>query len=139
MYGKYECFVMQMLYVYVLCASVSVLNAAFCMTCRLLMLDDDARGGQMEDAYFIAGLVTAMCVSFCLLHPFAVSAVIIYDRSTACRLCRLQSFLPSRYPAFQYEGQIILRLSVNLDAAYMAFVIVFNSSFILYVYSCQRV
>ena len=27
-YGKYECFVMQMLYVY----PVAVLNAAFCMT-----------------------------------------------------------------------------------------------------------
>ena len=28
-YGTYECFVMQMLYVCVLCASVAVLNAAF--------------------------------------------------------------------------------------------------------------
>ena len=41
MYGKYECFVMQLLYICVLCA---VLNAAFCMTCSMLMLVEDARG-----------------------------------------------------------------------------------------------
>ena len=53
-YGKGECFVMQMLYVCVLCAScvhlVAVLNAAFCMTCSLLMLVEDARGDYMEEA-----------------------------------------------------------------------------------------
>ena len=38
MYGKYECFVMQMLYVCVLCHPVVVLNAEFGMTCRLLCL-----------------------------------------------------------------------------------------------------
>ena len=41
-YGKCECFVMQM------CVScvhpVTVLNVAFCMTCSLLMLVEDARG-----------------------------------------------------------------------------------------------
>ena len=41
MYGKYECFVMQMLYVCV--HPVAVLNAAFCMTCSLLMLVEDVR------------------------------------------------------------------------------------------------
>ena len=36
MYGKCECFVMQM---FVSCVHpVAVLNAAFCMTCSLLML-----------------------------------------------------------------------------------------------------
>ena len=35
-YGKCECFVMHMLYVCV--HPVAVLNAAFCMTCSLLML-----------------------------------------------------------------------------------------------------
>ena len=30
--------------------SVAVLNAAFCMTCSLLMLVDDARGHHMEEA-----------------------------------------------------------------------------------------
>ena len=30
---------------------VAVLNAAFCMTCSLLMLVEDARGDHMEEAY----------------------------------------------------------------------------------------
>ena len=39
---------------------VSVLSAAFCMTCSLLMLVEDARGDHMEEAYFRAGLITAL-------------------------------------------------------------------------------
>ena len=40
---------------------VAVLNAAFCMTCRsLLMLVEDARGDHMEEAYSRAGLRTAL-------------------------------------------------------------------------------
>ena len=39
---------------------VAVLNAAFCMTCRLLMLMEDARGYYMEEAYSRAGLITAL-------------------------------------------------------------------------------
>ena len=39
---------------------VAVLNAAFCMTCRFLMLVEDARGGHMEEAYSKAGLLTAL-------------------------------------------------------------------------------
>ena len=63
-YGKYECFVMQM-YVCVLCLVSCVhpgvvLNAAFCMTCSLLMLVEDARGDHMEEAYSRAGLMTAL-------------------------------------------------------------------------------
>ena len=41
-YGKCECFIMQMLYVCV--HLVAVFNAAFCMTCSLSMLVKDARG-----------------------------------------------------------------------------------------------
>ena len=48
-YGKYECFVMQMLYVCVLCASCG--SSQFGMTCSLLMLVEDARGEHMEEAY----------------------------------------------------------------------------------------
>ena len=59
-YGKYECFVMQMLYVCVFVHPVAVLNAAFCMTCSLLMLLEDARGDHMEEAYSRAGLMTAL-------------------------------------------------------------------------------
>ena len=59
MYRKYECFVMQMLYVCV--HPVIVLNnAEFCMTCSLLMLVEDERGDHMEEAYSRAGLMTAL-------------------------------------------------------------------------------
>ena len=45
---------------FVSCVSpVAVLNAAFCMTCSLLMLVDDVRGDHMEEAYFRAGLMIA--------------------------------------------------------------------------------
>ena len=58
MYGKYECFVMQM---FVSCVHpVAVLNAAFCMTCSLLMLVDDARGDHMEEAYSRNGFMTVL-------------------------------------------------------------------------------
>ena len=39
---------------------VEVVNAAFCMTCSLLMLVEDARGDHMEEAYSRAGLITAL-------------------------------------------------------------------------------
>ena len=38
----------------------AVLNAAFYMTCSLLMLVEDARGDRMEEAYSRAGLITAL-------------------------------------------------------------------------------
>ena len=38
--------------------AVAVLNAAFCMTCSLLMLVKDARGDHMEVAYSGACLMT---------------------------------------------------------------------------------
>ena len=50
-YGKCECFVMQVLYVCVLCASCGSSHAAFCMTCSLLMLVEDAIGDHTEEAY----------------------------------------------------------------------------------------
>ena len=58
-YGKCECFVMHKLYVSCV-HPVAVLNAAFCMTCSLLMLVEDARGDHMEEAYSRAGLTTAL-------------------------------------------------------------------------------
>ena len=39
---------------------MAVLTAAFCMTCSLLMLVEDARGVHMEEAYSRAGLITAL-------------------------------------------------------------------------------
>ena len=60
MYGKYECFVMQMLYVVSCVHPVAVLNAELCLTCSLLMLVKDARGDHMEEVYSRAGLITAL-------------------------------------------------------------------------------
>ena len=39
---------------------VAVLNAAFCMTCSLLMLVEDARDDHMEDTDSGAGVMTAL-------------------------------------------------------------------------------
>ena len=39
---------------------VAVLNAAFCMTCSLLMMVVDAIGNHTEEAYSRAGLITAL-------------------------------------------------------------------------------
>ena len=39
---------------------VVVFNAAFCMTCSVLMLVEDARLDNMEDAYSRADLMTAL-------------------------------------------------------------------------------
>ena len=67
---------------------VAVLNAAFCITCSLLMLVEDARGVHMEEAYSRAGLMTAlqvpMRVFFCLPHLVAVSVFIICSGVCAC-------------------------------------------------------
>ena len=44
---------------------VAVLNAALCMTCSLLMLDKDARGNYMKEAYYKAGLMTVFLWKEC--------------------------------------------------------------------------
>ena len=62
---------------------VAVLNAAFCMTCSLLVLVEDARGDHMEEAYSSI-LPVAMSVIFCLPHTVAVSAFIICSVLCAC-------------------------------------------------------
>ena len=57
-YGKCEWYVMQM---FVSCVHhVAVLNAAFCITCSLLMLVEDARADYMEEAYSRASLITVL-------------------------------------------------------------------------------
>ena len=60
---------------------VVVPNSAFCMSYRLLMLVEDARGDHVEESYSIASLMTAlylvMSVSYCLPHPVAVRDFII--------------------------------------------------------------
>ena len=59
-YEKYECFVMQILYVCVLCAVCGVLNAVFCITFSLLVLVEGAKGDHMKGAYSRANLMTAL-------------------------------------------------------------------------------
>ena len=67
---------------------VAVLNAAFCTTCSLLMLVEDAIGDHTEEAYSRAGPITALyvatSVSFCLLQPVAVSAFMICRGLCTC-------------------------------------------------------
>ena len=61
---------------------VAVLNVAFCMTCSLLMLVEDAKGDHMEETYSRAGLMTALYVarnvSSCLPHAIAVSDFLLF-------------------------------------------------------------
>ena len=46
---------------FVLCVQyVAVLNAAFCMTSRLLMLVEDARNDHMDEEYYRDDLMTAL-------------------------------------------------------------------------------
>ena len=52
---------------------VAVLNAAFCMTCSLLMLVEDAIGDHTEEAYSRAGLITAYIGSHACLLLFTQS------------------------------------------------------------------
>ena len=56
-YGKCECFVMQMLYDGVFCASR---GSPQCMTCSLFMVIEGAKGNHMEEAYSRAVLKTAL-------------------------------------------------------------------------------
>ena len=72
----YKCFM------FVSCVHpVAVINAAFCMTCSLLMLVENARGDHMEEAFSRASLMTALWVGmgvvFCFPHAVAGSVFII--------------------------------------------------------------
>ena len=61
---------------------VAVLNAAFCMTCSLLMLVEDGRGilqSRSQDC-----VIGSHDCLFCLPHPVAVSAFIICSGLCAC-------------------------------------------------------
>ena len=60
MYGKYECFSCRCCMFESCVHPVAVLNAELCMTCSLLMLVEDAIGDHREEAYYRAGLITAV-------------------------------------------------------------------------------
>ena len=72
---------------------VAVLNAAFCITCSLLMLVEDARDDHMEEAYsragFISALYVAMSVCFCLPHPVASVFMICRGLCAGTEMCWL--------------------------------------------------
>ena len=59
-YGKCESFVMQMLYVCVLCASRGSSECCVLHDLQLLMVVEDTRDDHMEEAYSRAGLITAL-------------------------------------------------------------------------------
>ena len=65
-YGKYECFVMSCrCCVFVSCVHpVAVLNSASFMTCSLLMLVEDEKGGC--SCLFITSLLFLICLLFSL-------------------------------------------------------------------------
>ena len=67
----------------------AVLNAAFCMTCSLLV--KDVRGDHMEDVYSRAGLMTSLYVtinvSLCLPHPVAVSDFLFVEACVRVMRC----------------------------------------------------
>ena len=58
---------------------VAVLNDAFCMTCSLLMLVEDAIGDHTEEAYSRAGLITALLVACLLLFTPSCCSECFYD------------------------------------------------------------
>ena len=80
-YGKYECFIMHVLYVYVLCASSG--SSQCCILNDLLFVNAGlgckrrpyGRGILQSRSHDY--LIVAMSVSFCLPHPVAVSDFII--------------------------------------------------------------
>ena len=65
-YGKYECFVMQMLDVCVLCASCVSYQCCILHDSQFVNVALGCKRRQMEDVYSRAGLMTALCHE-CLL------------------------------------------------------------------------
>ena len=75
--GSMSVFVMQMLYVCVLCASCDSYQCCILHDLQFVNAGRGHKRRHMEDAYSRASLMTAlyvaMSVSFCLPHPVAVS------------------------------------------------------------------
>ena len=58
-YGKYDCSSCKCCMFVSYVNHLAVLNAALCMTCSLLMLVENAKGDNMEEAYSRARLMPA--------------------------------------------------------------------------------
>ena len=87
-YGEYECFVLQMLYICVLCASY---GSSQCYILRYLQFVNAGRGCKrrpygrgIRQSRSHDCLKGSMSVSFCLPHLVAVSAFIICSGLCAC-------------------------------------------------------
>ena len=59
-YGKYECFVMHILYVWVLCISCGSSQFCFLHDLPYVKLVGDLKGGHMEETYTRSGLMSAL-------------------------------------------------------------------------------
>ena len=97
-YGKYECFVLQMLYVCVLCASC---GSSQC--CILHDLPFVKAGQGCHRRPYGRGILQSrshdylMSVSFCLPHPVAASAFIICSGLCVCTEMLLLGVLYVRF------------------------------------------
>ena len=87
-YGKCECFVMQMLYVCVLCAFCGSSQCCILHDLQFLIAGQGCKrrpyGRGILPSWSHNCLVLAMSVSFCLPHPVAVSAFMICRGLCAC-------------------------------------------------------
>ena len=85
-YGKYDCFVMQMLYVCVLFASCG--SSQCCILHDLLFVNAGYKrrpyGRGIPQSRYDDCLIVAMSFSYCIPHPVAVSAFIICSGLCAC-------------------------------------------------------
>ena len=70
LYGKCECFIMQVLEVCVLFASCGSSQCSILHNFSLLILVEDARGDHMEEAYSRAGLLlfAPCCCGECMYY-----------------------------------------------------------------------
>ena len=94
---------------YVSCVHpVAVLNAAFCMTCSLLMLVEDARGDHMEEASSRSGLMSASCLS-----RFSVRLFSFIQATTLCRYCCM--YLLTALEGFSSLPELVLLVVVYLQ------------------------
>ena len=87
-YGKCECFVMQILYVCVLCASCGISQCCVLHDLQFVNAGRGCKRRYTEEEYSRAGLITAlyvaMSVSFRLPHAVAVSVFTICRGLCAC-------------------------------------------------------
>ena len=83
---------------------VAVLNAAFCMTCSLLMLVEDAIGDHTEEAYSRFGLITAYVMTFSISLQTTMGSI-VNSKELKSILTSHQTHLGNR--DIEYSGRLI--------------------------------